>query len=288
MADPTIALALGAGGARGIAHVHALEVLDELGLKPVALAGTSIGAVMGSGYCAGMSGAEIHDYVLKKFGERFKLIGDLRHLWPDSFKGFLEDGGFRIGEINIHQIMQGFLPEQVPENFEDLKIPMQVVTTDFYAGTDKVFSSGPLRQAIGASAAMPAVFLPVTIDGTVYIDGGTTNPVPFDLLAGKADIIIGIDVVGGQGGTPGKRPSKLAVVTAAPQMMQRAIIRDKAKHTQIDILIEAPVDEFGVLDFLRTKSLIEAASPMREKLKRALDEIFRARKIDQPLQESSI
>ena len=288
MADPTIALALGAGGARGIAHIHALEVLDELGLKPVAMAGTSIGAVMGSGYCAGMTGSEIHEYVLKKFGERFKLIGELRHLWPDTFKGFMEDGGFRIGEINIHPIVQGFLPEQVPENFEDLQIPMQIVATDFYAGTDKIFSSGPLRQAIGASAAMPAVFLPVTIDETVYIDGGTTNPVPFDLLAGKADIIIGVDVAGGQGGTPGKRPSKLAVVTAAPQMMQRAIVRDKAKHAQIDILIEAPVEEFGALDFLRTKSLIEAASPMRDELKRALDKVFQTAMVGQPVAEDSI
>ena len=86
---PSIALALGGGGARGIAHIHVFEALDELGLKPVAIAGTSIGAVMGAGYAAGMSGAAIRDYTLKTFRHRQELLAKLWQLRPESLNAFL-------------------------------------------------------------------------------------------------------------------------------------------------------------------------------------------------------
>ncbi|MEM9442654.1 MAG: patatin-like phospholipase family protein, partial [Pseudomonadota bacterium] len=202
MKTPKIALALGGGGARGIAHIHVLEVLDELGIQPVALAGTSMGAVIAAGYAAGMSGAAIRDYVLETFHHRKELLGKLWKLRPESLKTFFSDGGLRLGDINIERVMEIFLPPDLPDDFDSLKIPLAVVATDYYRQKQAILTHGRLRSAIAASAAIPALFRPVIIDDTVLVDGGMTNPTPHDILVGSADIVIAVDVVGGPEGTP--------------------------------------------------------------------------------------
>ena len=270
MSEPTVALALGAGGVRGLAHVHALEALDELGLRPVAIAGTSIGAIMGAAYASGMSGNQIHTYARERFQNRMELLADMWKLRPERVRQFLDEGGPRLGEINIERVADIFLPSQVVENFSQLQIPLQVVATDYYAHRDHVFRSGLLRPALAASAAIPAVFLPVKIDGDVFIDGGITNPAPFDKLAGLADIIVAIDVCGGPQGERGKRPRKVDVVYAASQLMQHSIVRAKAERFQIDICIRPDISRFRALDFLKTQRILEASRPLKEDLKHEL------------------
>ncbi len=277
MTDPTVAIALGAGGARGIAHVHALEALDDLGIKPIAISGTSIGAIMGAGYASGMTGGDIRAYVDQLFSNRRQLLGRLFKIRPDSVRQFLDDGGLRLGEINIERVLDVFLPPSIPDSFSELAIPLRVVATDYYDNSARFFSDGPLRPTLAASAAMPAVFLPVIIDGRVFIDGGTTNPAPFDNLGELADIVVAIDVSGSPRGTPGKRPGKIDVVYAASQLMQQSIVRAKAESHRVDILLRPNVEDFRVLDFLKTSHVLDQSAPLKDDLKRALTAAIESR-----------
>ncbi|MEM8743516.1 MAG: patatin-like phospholipase family protein [Pseudomonadota bacterium] len=270
MSEPTLALALGAGGARGLAHIRALQALDDLGIKPAAIAGSSIGSIIGAGYASGMSGDDMHDYVRARFENRFDLLASLWKLRPDDVGEFMAEGGPRLGEISIERVIEVFLPEQIGEDFSGLEIPLKVVATDYYAHRDHVFSSGALRTAVAASAAIPAVFLPVKIDGEIYIDGGMTNPAPFDKLAGSADIVAAIDVCGGPFGERGTRPGKVDVMYASVQLMQSSIIRAKAETHQLDICLQPDVASFRALDFLRTDGILTASLPLRDEFKRAV------------------
>lgn len=271
MSAPSVALALGGGGARGIAHIHVFEVLDELGIKPVAITGTSMGAVMGAGYAAGMSGAEIRDYTLRTFHHRQALLAKLWRLRPESLTAFLADGGLRIGEINIERVMEIFLPPEVPNDFVDLKIPFSVVATDYYGQQQVVLTTGRLKAAIAASAAIPAIFRPVLIDGSVLIDGGMTNPTPHDVLVGSAEIIIAIDVIGGPEGDPGELPGKIDVLFGASQLLMRTIAATKRQISPPDIWIEPAVHRFRVLDFLKTETILDASIKTKDDLRQALD-----------------
>lgn len=267
---PKIALALGGGGARGIAHIHVLDVLDELGIKPVALAGTSMGAVIAAGYAAGMSGATIRDYALETFHHRKELLAKLWKLRPESLKAFLSDGGLRLGDINIERVMEIFLPPDLPNDFADLKVPLAVVATDYYGQKQSILTSGCLRSAIAASAAIPALFRPVIIDGTVLVDGGMTNPTPHDILVGSADIVIAVDVVGGPEGQPGERPSQMDVLIGSIQLLMGTIAMAKREITPSDILIEPAVGQFRALDFLKTEAILEASTSTRDELRSIL------------------
>lgn len=271
--EPTVAVAFGGGGARGFAHIHIIEVLNELGIRPVAISGASIGAIMGSAMAAGMSGRDIRDYTIATLGRRAELVSRVWRLRPSKVGDVLA-GGFRLGQFNIERILAAFLPEIIPARFEDLDIPTHIVMTDFYAQAGAVSSSGDLRNAIAASAAIPAVFRPVLRDGRYMIDGGIFNPVPFELLAGKADIIIGIDVVGGPSGDDGDRPSTSDLLFGASQLMMQSIITMKLKSAPPDIFLRPEVSQFRVLDFFKADEVLEASSGVRDELKHALDAIF--------------
>ena len=192
---PTVAIALGGGGARGLAHIHVIEVLDELGIRPVLITGVSIGAILGAAMAAGMTGKEIREHTLATVGRPGQIMNRLWSLRPTRFSDVVA-GGFRVGQFNLERVLKAFLPDRLPETFEELEIPLKVIAADYYGQCERVCDSGPLLPAIAASAALPAVFRPVLIDGRVMIDGGLWNPVPFDHLIGKADITIGVDVIG--------------------------------------------------------------------------------------------
>jgi NTE family protein len=270
MSEQTIGLALGAGGARGIAHVHVLRALDDLGLKSTAIAGTSIGAILGAAYGSGLTGNEIRTMLLELFGDRQAIITSLWSLRARDLSDWTGSGRPRFGELNLERILQRLLPTSLPDNIEDLKIDTQILATDYYGHQDAIFAHGPLLPAMAASAAMPAVFQPVTIDGVVLIDGGATNPVPIDLLQEKASFIIGVDVSGGPEGEPGTLPSMVDALYAANQLMQRTIISEKAKRMRCDVLMRPKVGSWQVLDFMRTDKVLKATEPLCEEVKVAV------------------
>lgn len=271
---PTVALALGGGGARGLAHIHVIEALDEMGIRPVAIAGSSIGAIMGAGMAAGMTGREIRDYTLATVGHRSEVLNRLWQLRPGSVSEAVASG-FRFGQLNIERVLKAFLPQAIPHRFSDLTIPMKVMATDYYGRVEHVCERGDLRKALAASCALPAIFVPVKIDGRVMIDGGIYNPIPFDHLRETADIVIAVDVVGGPDGDGRTIPSRIDSLFGASQLMMQSIIAMKVKAGAPDILLRPDVGRFRVLDFLRAQELLAATRPAKEQLKRALSERIR-------------
>jgi len=252
-----IALALGAGGARGIAHIHAIKALDELGIVPTGVAGSSIGSIIGAAYCTGMTADEMVAHIDETLDNPLALLRDMFRIGPDSFNMFLSEGGPRIGELNLERILAGILPDTIPQDFADLNIPLQIVTTDYYAQSRTVLGSGDLRFAIAASSAIPAVFLPVEREGRFYIDGNATDPCPIDVLNHETDQVIAIDVSGGAYGDPTKRPSKMDVTYAAGQMMQRSILHSKVARFPGTVVLRPPVDAVSSLDFHKAREILE-------------------------------
>ncbi|MCA1489504.1 patatin-like phospholipase family protein [Sinorhizobium alkalisoli] len=270
-AEPTVALALGGGGARGLAHIHVIEALDEMGIRPVAIAGSSIGALMGAAMAAGMTGREIREHALSTVGHRGEVLNRLWQLRPSSLSEAMANG-FRFGQLNIERVLKAFLPEAIPGRFSELVIPLKVLVTDYYGQTERVCDGGDLRKALAASCALPAVFMPVKIDGRVMIDGGIYNPIPFDHLRQAADIVVAVDVVGGPDGDGKTIPSRIDSLFGASQLMMQSIIAMKMKAGAPDLLLRPDVGRFRVLDFLRAQEVLAATMPAKDQMKRALSD----------------
>ena len=271
--DPTVAVAFGGGGARGISHIHIIEVLNELGVKPVAITGSSIGALMGAGMAAGLTGEEIREHTLATIGNRAEVMRKIWGLRPPTFKEAIK-GGFRLGQFNLERILKSFLPKGIPEDFSELEIPLRVTATDFYGSAEVLVGEGDLFRALAASAAIPAVFMPVRMDGRLMIDGGIFNPVPFDHLKGMADIVIGIDVVGGPTGETDKVPNRMDSLFGASQLMMQSLIAMKLKMDPPDIFLRPDVNRFKVLDFLKAEEILAASAHIRDELKHLIDAEF--------------
>ena len=269
-ASPTMAIAFGGGGARGLAHIHVIEALDELGIKPVAITGSSIGAIMGAGMAAGMSGADIREFTLSTVGRPREVMNRIWSLRPTTLSDMMS-GGFRIGQYNLERILKAFLPGLLPADFADLQIPLHVTATDYYGNSELLIGEGDLFQALAASAAIPAVFMPVRINGRIMIDGGIFNPVPFEYLLDKADIVVGIDVVGWPAGDPDVMPSRIDSLFGASQLMMQSIIAMKLKVHRPHVFLAPEVGRFKVLDFLKAAEVLEISSSLKDDLKRALD-----------------
>lgn len=268
MTTPSIALALGAGGARGLAHIHALEALDELGIQPIQLSGTSMGSIMAAAYGSGMSGADIREFACRRFEMSTQLLSSLWRLRPDSVLDYLSADGPRIGELDTEKVMDVFLPADFPDNFSQLKIPTQVVATNYYDQSAQVFSTGLLKPALAASSSIPAIFRAQRLDGKIYVDGGLTNPLPFDIL--QADIIVAIDVADGSRGDPSVRPGKIDSLYTSSQTMQRSITEVMARAHRVDVLLRPDIGKYRVLDFVSAKKIIDYTTPFKDEVKRAI------------------
>ena len=171
----TFALALGGGGARGLAHIAVLEALDELGAKPVAIAGTSIGALVGAAYAAGMSGRQIRRFVVSLAHDRAEVLRRLFAARVGTFATLLSTGIRGATLVDAEKFCAQFLPHQVPGVFDQLAIPLTAIATDLHRRQQVAFSSGPLAPALAASIALPTLMRPVVLDGRVLIDGGAVK-----------------------------------------------------------------------------------------------------------------
>ncbi|KQS77291.1 Patatin [Rhizobium sp. Leaf384] len=271
---PTVALALGGGGARGLAHIPVIEALDELGIRPCVIAGTSIGAIMGAGMAAGMRGHEIREFALSTVGRRTEIANRLWRLRPSTLQAI--GGSLRFGPFNLERVLSAFLPEAIPESFEALSIPLKVIATDYYAQGERVLETGDLRTAIAASAALPGMFQPVRLGGRVMIDGGFVNPVPFDHLHGLADIVLAVDVVGGPEGDGTTLPSRMDAMFGASQLMMQTIIAMKMTARPPDLLVRPTVGRIRVMDFLRAQEVLAMSAGVKDEVKRQLDRLLSA------------
>ena len=269
-----IGLALGGGGARGLGHIPIVEALDEMGLRPAAIAGTSIGAIIGSGVAAGLTGHELRLHTLRTFDKRTEILARLWRMRPDRISKFLQP---RLTQFDPEKVLAALLPEDLPETFDQLEIPLTVMASDFYGWNEVALSSGPLLKGVAASSALPILFSPVEVGDRLLIDGGPVNPLPFDRLPRDLDLIIAVDVVGGPEprDQPGK-PSAAEVAFGTVQLVLQTIIREKLRHSRPDVLIRPDINAFKVLDFMKAASILEAADRAKDKVKRDVERAIRS------------
>jgi NTE family protein len=266
----SIALALGGGGARGLAHIAVLEALDELGVRPVAIAGTSIGAIVGAGYASGMSGKEIRRYAISLAHNRAEIMRRMMRSRAGKIRDLFGGGLGDATRLDAEKLCENFLPDAFPDDFDALAIPLTVVASDLYGRHEVVFSSGPLKRAIAASIALPTIIRPVVIDGQILIDGGATNPLPFDLLRGRADIIVAVEISGPPSAEKRNVPNALECLYETVMVMTHSIISGKLKDGAPDVLLQPNVGSYRALDFFRASAILRAAEPAKDEIKKRL------------------
>lgn len=270
-----IGLALGGGGARGFVHIPVLQTLDDLGVKPAHISGTSMGAIIGAIYASGTSPQairEIVDSMIIYKGEGFKEILQKRGLrkWFELIDpNFFKKGGV----IKGNKIVE-FLREIIGvDTFEELQIPLSIVATDFHTGEEVVFDSGPLMPAIRASMSLPGLFEPVKHEGRMLIDGGTVNPVPHGLLL-DTDFVIAVDV-SDLPQTNGQMPSMTDALMGAVEIMGRQLGDNRRAAYPPDIFLRPDFDGVEMTDFHRAEKIFADAQPICQRLKAELKTTLR-------------
>jgi NTE family protein len=266
---PRIGVALGGGSARGLTHIPYIEAMDELGLKPSVISGTSIGALIGAGWAAGMTGKELREH-------SYEVLGTLRviatKLWATQIRGI---GGILKNGISMQldaaSIVDAFAPPGFPSEFKQLKVPLYVVATDFQSWHQVVFNSGLLRPAIAGSIAIPSLFRPVVYSNHILVDGGVVNPLPLDQADIDTDFLIGIDVNGDPSEGISKTDHKpLDIWFGSAQIMMHSLTAHMMAAYPPDIYIRPHVTRFGALEFWRVREIVAHAESEKERFKRIL------------------
>ncbi len=268
--DTSIGLALGAGGANGLAHILMLEVFDELRIKPSAISGSSIGSIFGALYASGLSALEIRaivdELVVRKHDSWRDVFLNKKILqWVEFVDPELGKGGFISGDAFL-----AFLYEHIQvKTFEELAIPLAVVATDFWEREQAVLESGDLLSAIQGSMALPGLFSPVRRGDRVLIDGGAVNPVPFDILSNDLEVTVAVDVSGKR--SPKKDLSFLDAFFNTFQIMQHSIVAAKIALGKPDILVRPDIVDIRTLEFHRVDAIFGQAKAAKDRLKRDLE-----------------
>jgi NTE family protein len=233
-----IGLVLSGGGARGISHIGVLKGLEEIGVRPEVIAGTSAGSIVGSLYAYGYTPDQIITEVLAA-----KLFRSMRPAW--TWTGLLSLEALASSLIKL-----------IPENdFSALKIPMTIAATEIRRGKPDYFSNGELIPAIMASCCIPAVFNPIQLNGGLYVDGGLMDNLPAKSIRDKCDLLIGSHC---------NYISSEFDVKNFRSVIERSLLIAINGNTMVskslcDILIEPPdVGSFSGMDLGRARDLFEA------------------------------
>lgn len=264
----TFALALGAGGARGLAHIAIIEALDEIGAKPAAIAGCSIGAVIGAGYAAGLTGRAMRRHIISLAHDRSEVLRRVMGARAAAWSEILGAGFGNPFVADPLKFYDAFLGELLPADFSDLAIPLTVIATDLHAREALVLHEGPLRPAVAASMAIPGLVQPLDVNGRVLIDGGVTDPLPFGCLRGTADVVVAVDV----SGSVGQRsvPDPWESLFTAIGVMGHTIVQHKLKEGAPDLVVRPNIEIFRMLDFFQASAILRAAEPVKAELKARL------------------
>ena len=267
---PRVGLALGGGGAKGLAHILMLETLDELGIRPRVIAGTSIGAIIGAAYAAGLSGSQIRAQVEQFFAEDdkdslFSLPKSLR--WLDFI-----DPAFASGGLLDSNDFIAWLGEVLPTgNFESLQIPLKIITADLVTGREVIMETGALLPAIQASMAVPGVFPPVQVNGYSLVDGGVANPLPYDRIQDECDIVIAIDVSGSHDAEADDSLSSMDVLFHSFSVMSRNILIEKLRQKRPTIYVRPDIRNVRLLEFYKAREVLAQAQPAQHRFRQDLN-----------------
>ncbi|MCX2541909.1 patatin-like phospholipase family protein [Pseudomonas sp. COW5] len=274
---PKVGLVLSGGAARGLAHIGVLKALEEQGIKIDAIAGTSMGAVVGGLYASGYKIDELEKLALSINWQEalsdappredvpFRRKQDDRDFLVKQKLSFRDDGslGLPLGVIqgqNLALLLESLLAHTSDtRDFDKLPIPFRAVATDIANGEKVVFRKGHLPQVIRASMSIPAVFAPVELDGRLLVDGGMTDNIPLDVAREMGvDVAIVVDI-----GTPLRNRKQLTTVVdvlnqSITLMTRRNSEEQLAALHPDDVLIQPPLASFGATDFGRAEEMIDA------------------------------
>lgn len=272
---PVIGLALGSGSARGWAHIGVIQGLEELGIKPDVVAGTSIGALVGGAYVSG---------TLAPFAEWVKslTVRDVFGLMDISFSG---------GMVKGEKLFSFFEKHHDNPNMEDIPQRLITIATDMKSGREVWISKGPILEAARASCALPGLFSPVKVQGRWMLDGGLVNPVPVSAArAMGADVVIAVNLNAQLVGAHMSRvtrdqaeketeseeersiwnkmmdyfssddsdePGFFDVIAASINIMQDRITRSRMAGDPSEITLVPMLEDFALMDFHRAAEAIE-------------------------------
>ena len=266
MSIPYLGLALGGGGARGAAHIGAIQTLHRAGVRPDIIAGTSAGSTVGAMYAATLDPiwiekrfrGFIEDESFKSFnsGELLDgrnqetLLNKVTSKVKQHYKVIL---GLNRSYVASREVLEKAVDYLLPaDTFEELKIPLKILVTDIQNGEDFVHESGDLKEAIVQSSSIPGFFEPTYNDGRLLVDGGVTAPIPVYLLKKLTKLVMAIDVTN-YSVRPMKNPNMIEIVRRSDMITS---LRLKERIAQdADILIRPNVlglhwSEFGKFDEL--------------------------------------
>ena len=271
--DVKVGLVLSGGGAKGMAHIGALKVIEELGVRIDYIGGTSTGAIVGGLYAVGYSAVQI-DSIFKEINFSELIQDDL----PRSTKTFFEK--YESERYALTLPFQDFkisLPSSISkgqnmydlfskltlhvndiEDFNELPIPFFCIATNIESGKETILNKGYLPRAVAASSALPTLFNPVKLGDSIFIDGGITNNYPIDRVrAMGADIIIGIDVQD----SLKTRENLKSIIEIFGQINNYEIIElMKEKRNKTDIYIHPNINDYTVVSFDEKNEIIQVGS----------------------------
>lgn len=277
--EPVVGLALGGGAARGWSHIGIILALEEIGIRPQIVCGTSIGALVGAAYAGGKI-RQLEEWVLRL------TMKDMLSLMDLTFNG---------GMLKGERLMSFFRKNFIDCPIEDLDLPFGAVATSLYTGNEVWLRNGSTLDAVRASIALPGLFSPVWHQGQLLVDGGLVNPVPVSLLrAMGADVLIAVDLSTDTMGrhmaplteatlqpdSPGNEwlrkmkidlgfgspapsgqfrlPSVFDVVASSLNIMQMRITRSRMAGEPPDVIIAPRLAHLGLLDFHQASIAIQA------------------------------
>ncbi len=283
---PKIGVVLSGGGAKGLAHIGALKVLEKAGVEISYIGGTSMGAIIGGLYAAGYSAQELDsifnqldsDAVLRDFTPRgsknfFEKRNDEVYALTLPFKNFKLSFPTAISKGLYNYSIVNRLTNHVRHirDFDKLPIPFVCIATDIETGAEVVIHEGILPDAILASGAFPSLYYPVEINGQLLIDGGVTNNYPVEEVRRMgADIIIGIDV---QDGLKTRDEIKGATGVLVQINNYQMIEKMEKKRKLTDIYIKPDITEYSVISFDEGREIIDEGEKAAMKLWNTLREL---------------
>ena len=252
---PIVALVLGSGGARGYAHIGVIQVLEQQGIHPDFIVGTSAGSIVGSIYASGKTASELRDIALTM------KANDVRDVKLDM-KGFFD--GKKVENYVNQQV------NNIP--LELLKTPMYVVATELKEGKKVVFNYGNTGQAVRASVSIPSMFVPTKIGEDEYVDGGLVSPVPVNVARDLgADIVIAVDILAQPVHT--ETSNVWGLFNQNINIMQNHLAREELKHA--DVVIQPDLREKAhIFDVKGREMTIRAGAKAAQNQLNAIATVF--------------
>lgn len=266
-----VGYALSGGGARGFAHIGVLKVLEEEGLKPDYISGTSIGAIIGALYAMGYNAAQIESLSLEidwkqifnsRHSRKDLYIGQKR--WApygiitfelkDNFSPRLPSGVYNVNNVNL-KLFELYAAASTVKDFRDLQIPFSCIATNLVTGKPKVFTEGSIMQALRASMSIPSILEPFEIDGDIYVDGGIAQNMPITMAQDMgADSVVGIKV----NSSLRNQDQLHNLIDVLDQTINIGITRNLSENLdECDLLLEPDLPTYSSADFEHVAELIK-------------------------------